>query len=234
MNVSATSGTATQSQSQSSALTSLSSNFDSFLTLLTQQLQNQDPLSPMDTNEFTNQLVQFSGVEQAIKTNTLLESLVVAEQANQTLTALDFIGREITAIGDEAVLQDGQATFAYTLDSDAASATYTIRDSNGAVVFSGTGPTDAGSHEIAWNGVGASGGAQPDGIYTISIEARDANGNQVGAEPGVVGVVSGVESRNGQTVVMIGDLAVYLQDITSVRAVSQQQQADDGETAQAA
>jgi len=222
MNVDAlTVASATGASKQDSALSSLTSNFDNFLTLLTQQLQNQDPLSPMDTNEFTTQLVQFTGVEQAILQNKHLEKLVNAETAGQTLTALNFIGREVSAAGDKAVLTEGEAHFAYSLKSDAASATYTIRNEDGDVVFSGSGPTEAGTHEIAWNGVGADGNANPDGVYSIEIKALDGAGEELDAEPGIVGTATGIESRDGVLVVMIGDVPVYLDDITSVRNVTQ-------------
>ena len=218
MNVDAvTVASTTTSAKQEGALASLTSNFDNFLTLLTQQLQNQDPLSPMDTNEFTTQLVQFTGVEQAILQNKHLEKLVAAETAGQTLTALNFIGREVSAAGDKSVLADGEAHFAYTLPEDAASATYTIRNADGKVVFSGTGPIEAGTHEIAWNGVGADGNPQSDGVYSIEVKASDSAGNAIEAQAGIVGIATGIESRDGVLVIMIGDLPVYLDDITAVR-----------------
>lgn len=230
MDVSAT--TSTTSGSGGSALASLSSNFDNFLTLLTEQLKNQDPLSPMETTEFTTQLVQFTGVEQAILTNTQLEQLVQVQLSGQTLSALEFIGKEITAVGDAAYLSDGEAQFAYTLSDDAASASYKIRDANGNVVYTGTGPTTAGTHTISWNGMTSANKLAEEGIYTIEIEAKDSSGNKIDAEPGVVGVVTGVESRDGQPVVMIGDLAIYLQEITSVRAPANPQTPGDDETAE--
>lgn len=221
------------SSASSSALTSLSSNFDNFLTLLTEQLKNQDPLSPMETTEFTSQLVQFTGVEQSILTNTQLEQLVQVQLAGQTLSALSFIGKEISAVGDKASLANREAQFAYTLRDDAASAAYTIRNANGDVVFSGQGPVTAGTHQISWNGLDSSNQPSPDGVYSISIEALDADGNPVDAEPGIVGIVTGVESRDGQPVVMIGDLAIYLQEITAVRQPEETSSGDDDEPAPA-
>jgi flagellar basal-body rod modification protein FlgD len=212
------------------ALASLSSNFDNFLTLLTEQLKNQDPLSPMETTEFTTQLVQFTGVEQAILTNTQLEQLVQVQLASQTLSALDFIGKEISAIGNKARLASGEAQFSYTLKGDAAKATYTIRNADGDVVFTGEGPVAAGTHQISWNGLTNRNTFAPDGIYSISIEAVDASGKPVEAEPGIVGVVTGVESRDGLPVVMIGDLAVYLQEITSVRQPTTAPRTGDDDT----
>ena len=220
MNVNAVTVASTTASKQDSALANLTSNFDNFLTLLTQQLKNQDPLSPMETNEFTTQLVQFTGVEQAILTNTQLEQLVQVQLAGQTLSAVSFIGKEISAVGDKASLADGEAQFAYTLSDDAATATYTIRNAAGDVVFSGQGPVAAGTHQISWNGLTSDSQTAPDGVYTIEIAATDADGNPVEAEEGIVGVVTGVESRDGQPVVMIGDLAIYLQEITAVRQPS--------------
>ncbi len=217
MDVAAASGASAAGGSQSNALGKLTSDFDSFLTLLTQQLQNQDPLSPMEATEFTTQLVQFASVEQAIQTNTTLDQLLAAESSNQVLSALNFIGREIEAIGNSSPLIDGYAQFSYSLPQDATSTSFNIRDANGAIVFTGTGPTTAGSHQIVWDGVGTNGQTYPEGTYSFEVAAADDVGNPIQASTGMVGTVSGVETRDGQPVVMVGDVPVPLTNITAVR-----------------
>ncbi|HZZ11369.1 MAG TPA: flagellar hook capping FlgD N-terminal domain-containing protein, partial [Paraburkholderia sp.] len=80
---------------QSTASQQLAGNFDTFLTLLTTQLQNQDPLSPMDSTQFTQQLVAFSGVEQQINTNNNLQSLIALNQSQQAASAVSYIGHSV-------------------------------------------------------------------------------------------------------------------------------------------
>ena len=130
----------------------LAETFDNFLVLLTTQLQNQDPLSPLDTNEFTQQLVEFTNVEQAIKTNDKLDQLIAMQGAGILTGALDYIGKEVEFAGAELNLADGEATVVYDLASNAQEITLEILDENGITVRTLTGPTDAGRHEIVWDG----------------------------------------------------------------------------------
>lgn len=97
--------------SRGTGISNLAENFDNFLTILITQLQNQDPLSPMESNEFTSQLVQFTGVEQQVLQNKNLEELIRLQSANQTLSAVSFIGKLVEATGDTNTLTDGEATF---------------------------------------------------------------------------------------------------------------------------
>ena len=105
--------------STSFATSSLAENFDTFLTLLTVQLQNQDPLDPLDTNEFTSQLVQFTAVEQAIATNNNLESLIGLTELSHAATRISYLGKEVEAPGSTSYLTDGKAEWSYVLDDEA-------------------------------------------------------------------------------------------------------------------
>src|SRR5215470_11913841 len=105
--VSSTTQTSSSSSSSSSNLSSttgstLAGNFQTFLTLLTTQLQNQNPLDPLDTNQFTQQLVQFAGVEQQLKTNTELKSLIDIEKSAQATQALVYVGNTVAVDGSKA------------------------------------------------------------------------------------------------------------------------------------
>src|SRR6185312_7829343 len=113
----------------------LSANFDTFLTLLTTQLKNQDPLSPMDSNHFTQQLVQFSQVEQQINANKNLESLIALTKSRSAADAVSYLGKTLTLTDGNAALMNGQAKWAYTLDTDAATTTLTVLGAKGHVVF---------------------------------------------------------------------------------------------------
>src|SRR3954447_12628807 len=89
----------------------LASNFTTFLTLLTTQLKNQNPLEPLDTNQFTAQLVQFTGVEQQLKTNEFLETLMLAGQNTAKSDAVSYIGKQVTASGKTGELTNEKAVF---------------------------------------------------------------------------------------------------------------------------
>jgi flagellar basal-body rod modification protein FlgD len=157
--------------------TKLAADFDGFLKLLTTQLQTQDPLSPMDAEQFTSQLVQFSGVEQAIRTNTQLESLVSLMQATQHTAALQFVGATVELDNGRTNLPlGGEAGIAYTLETPAAAVRITIVDGSGKTVRELAGPTGQGPQRITWNGVDDDRLGRPAGAYGVRIEALDAAG----------------------------------------------------------
>src|SRR5581483_3076282 len=112
----------------------LANNFQTFLTLLTTQLQHQNPLDPLDTNQFTAQLVQFASVEQQMKTNTQLGSLLTIEQTAQSTAAMAYLGSTATVDGSSTALKSGAATWTFNADKPA-SATISIADSNGNVAY---------------------------------------------------------------------------------------------------
>lgn len=180
--------------STTSGVPSFTSNFNTFLTLLTTQLQNQDPLSPTDTNQFTQQLVEFSEVEQQIQTNSNLTQLIQLQNANAAIAATPLVGDSIAYNSPTAPLQNGQAEFSYTLPSNAASVDLTVTDASGDVVYSTTGNAAAGTHDFAWNGETSAGVQMPDGgQYTLSVTAVDANNNPIQATVNAFGTVDGVD-----------------------------------------
>ena len=154
---SATSAATTASQPATSqandASKQLSSNFDTFLQLLTTQLQNQDPLQPMDSNQFTQQLVQFSQVEQQINSNKNLESLIALSKASTATDAVSYLGKTVTLTDGTAALMDGQANWAYSLDNKASSATLYVKNMRGDVVYSAPAEMTEGMHSFTWDGV---------------------------------------------------------------------------------
>src|SRR6201996_1325219 len=118
-------------QSSGDGLGQLSSNFSTFLTLLTTQLKNQDPTSPMDSNQFTQQLVQFSQVEQQIDTNTNLKSLIAQGTSQAASYATSYLGKNVSVTNGNASLAAGSANWSYTLGATAASSTLTVTNSAG-------------------------------------------------------------------------------------------------------
>ncbi len=207
----ASSTSSSSSQSTINAgLSSIADNYQTFLTLLTTQLQNQDPLSPMDTEQFTSQLTQMTGVEQQLLSNQLLQSLVASNQGNTLTGAVSLIGKSVSANGSSATLTSGQATWPYTLPSSATTASVQVLDSGGNVVFSGTLPnTTAGSYNYTWNGQTSSGTQLANGgAYTLKITAADANGNPISATDTVTGQVTQATQVNGVTMVTINGVQV--------------------------
>jgi flagellar basal-body rod modification protein FlgD len=211
----------TSSGSGSSAL-NLASNFNTFLTLLTTQLQNQDPTSPVDSNQFTQQLVEFAGVQQQVQTNTLLSQLVSATQGNQVSSASSFIGTTVQATGNQAGLTSGgSATFGYTLASAAANAVVTIKDASGNVVYVGNGSTNSGANSVSWDGTNSlNGSTEPAGTYSISVQATDASGNAITATPYETGTVSSASISNGVVMLNVGGLQIPETSVTSVTGLN--------------
>jgi len=164
------------------------------LTLLTTQLQNQNPLDPLDTNQFTQQLVEFASVEQQINMNTNLQSLITMQQTTQATSALQLVGSTVTVGGNSATLSNATSTAAtWSLTtSTPATATVTVTNSSGSTAYSGTLSLNAGTQSFTWNGQGNNGQTWPDGTYTLSIKATGANGQAVTVSTQVQGVVSGV------------------------------------------
>jgi flagellar basal-body rod modification protein FlgD len=199
----------------STAASQLAGNFDEFLQLLTTQLQNQDPLSPMDANQFTQELVQFSSVEQQIQTNTSLNTLISLQQNAQVTSALGFLGHSVVVNGSVAQLNNGQASWNYTV-SKPATATINIMDSSGAVVYSTTQAVQPGQQTFTWNGQSTNGNLMTSGSYTISITAIDANGQPVGVATQAQGLVSGVDVSSNPPALLINGQSYPLNQILQI------------------
>jgi flagellar basal-body rod modification protein FlgD len=212
-----TSSSGTTSPSASSVVNSdtIAGNFETFLQLLTTQLQNQNPLDPLDTNQFTQQLVQFASVEQELKINTQLATLVSLQQTAQSTAALSFVGKTVTVDGGTAQLKNGLAQWAFTAPTSA-TATMTITGPTGQTVYSGTYAVQSGTQQLVWDGKDNNGIQQPDGAYTLSITAVDANGQSVAMSTQVVGTVDSVDLKQNPPLVSIGGQNYTIDQIKSV------------------
>jgi flagellar basal-body rod modification protein FlgD len=215
------SGSSTNSGLASDANT-IAGNFDTFLSLLTTQLQNQNPLDPLDTNQFTEQLVQFSSVEQELKTNDFLSTLVQATQNSANNAAVSYIGKTVTSTGVNSELKNGQATWSFNL-AQAANVTVTIKDADGNQVYTESGSLGAGLGQFNWDGTETDGSTAPDGTYSITISAKNAQGAYVAADTETTGVVTGVDLSGSQPSLIVGSQSINLSDITSVRETASSQ-----------
>jgi len=195
--------------------TTLAGNFNTFLTLLTTQLKNQNPLDPLDTNQFTQQLVQFASVEQQINMNQQLTSLVALQKANQTTSAMSFLGATATVDGSSTKLVNHKGTWSFSVDKPS-TGTITIKDSTGQTAYSGTFPLNAGTQSFAWDGRGSNGTQWPDGNYTLSITAKDASGQTVAVSTTVNGTVDAVDLTQNPPALTIGGQSYSLDKIKQV------------------
>lgn len=213
--------TASATATINSGVGALAGNYETFLKLLTTQLKNQDPLSPLDTNQFTQQLTAMTGVQQQLLTNQLLTQLISQDQAGLG-SAVNLIGKTVTADTAETTLSEGTATWTYGLGRAASQAKLEVLDAAGKTVWSGQADENgAGLHTFTWNGKDNAGRQLPDGgTYSLKITAVDASDKAVASAIGVNGVVTRIDTVGGQTLVTIGKSKVPLSAITSVAATS--------------
>jgi flagellar basal-body rod modification protein FlgD len=193
---------------------------DDFLTLLVAQLQNQDPLNPSDSTEFTAQLAQFSSLEQLQNVNDTLANFEVYQSTLNNIEAADFIGSTITAAGDTLSVSEGIADGISVELGDASTSVYVqIYDSSGGFVTDiDAGSLAAGTHTIDWDGTDANGSTVRDGVYTFSVMAVDANGDSVSSTSYVSGKVTGIDYQSGETLLLVGDQEVAISSLVRVEA----------------
>jgi flagellar basal-body rod modification protein FlgD len=196
----------------------LASNFETFLSLLTAQLKNQDPLSPVDSNQFTAQLTQMAGVEQQLLTNDLLKGLLTAQQGGGLGQAATYMGKTATAAWAATKMADGEATWSYELGANASSATLQVLDGSGKVVWSGDAPSrTTGIHDFTWDGKATSGNNGQDGqVYTLKVVAKDAAGGAIDAQVLTRGRITGVELYDGQPYLTVGNAILPLSSIIAL------------------
>lgn len=211
-------------QQAASSQSQLTGNFDMFLRLLTTQLQNQDPLQPTDTNQFTQQLVMYSQVEQQIKSNEQLSNLVNLQGNLQLQSALTYIGMEVR-IPDTRFTYAGSGdyTFDYALPDDAKQTKINILNEKGDVVFTADGKTDGSVlHTFTWDGKTTDGDVAPAGKYKIQIGAVDADGKAMTADTAVWATVQGMEtSSDGQIILDLDGYGVSISDVLAARKPQQ-------------
>ncbi|HWU81454.1 MAG TPA: flagellar hook assembly protein FlgD [Caulobacter sp.] len=221
--------TAVSSQNTSSVLdkinnsrTSLAANKETFLKLLTTQLKNQDPLSPTDTTQMTQQITSMTGVEQQLVTNDLLAALVGMNTGTGLSEGVSMIGKQVTATSDSSTLKDKQATFSWTQPSASTTLTVEVKNAAGKVVRTlKPEEQNSGNHEITWDGKDDSGAQLPDGgVYTIAVTAKGGDGKEIKAaniKGRTEGVVTGVDNASGQTMVMIGGVSIPIDNVVGVK-----------------
>ena len=198
------------------ASSQIAGNFQSFLQLLTTQLQNQNPLSPLDTNQFTQQLVEFAGVQQQLNTNDSLATLVSLQQTAQSTQALGFVGKTAVVNGSTATMTNSTATWQLSATSNS-TVNISITSSTGQTVFTGNYAMNAGNNQpFTWNGIGSDGTQLPDGSYKLTATAKDSSGNSVAIKTQVEGVVSSVDLTQSPPLLSIGGQTFTVNQIQSI------------------
>ena len=194
----------------------LANNFTQFLQLLTTQLQHQNPLDPLDTNQFTQQLVHFAQVEQQLKSNDQLGTLISLQQTAQQSQALGFVGNSVTVDGTTTDLKSGSnAVWSFNMTKPA-TATFTVSNATGQTVYTGTYTVQAGQQQFVWDGRGNNGNQWPEGTYKLSVVAKDANNETVAVPTEVEGVVDWVDLTQNPPVLSVSGQEFTLDKIKRV------------------
>lgn len=197
-----------------------SGNFDTFLTLLTTQLKNQDPTKPLDTNEFSKQLTQFSEVEQLIQSNQKLEALLKLSSASTSLSVIGYVGKQITSKGNTTTLANGSANWQLNMPASSNDVTYVIKDAKGNEVYSTNGSLDAGEGSFSWDGRTSAGGTAAPGNYSLTVTARDAAEKPINVGVAVTGIVDGVDMTGEAPVLLVNGARFNVGDVTEIHQQS--------------
>ncbi|PKQ08636.1 MAG: flagellar hook capping protein [Alphaproteobacteria bacterium HGW-Alphaproteobacteria-12] len=201
----------------STASAALAGNFDTFLKLLTTQLQHQDPTNPMSSDQFTQQLVQMSGVEQSIQTNRNLETLLTAFSIQNSNLSVSLLGKEITGSGTGALLADGEATWSFAVAEDAPDTTLQVINADGATVYTEKMDATNGNHQFSWDGKDSQGNEMPDGTYFLKIVANGSAGQPVAVDTRTTGVVTAIDLSTTDPLLTVNGAQIRYSQVVSVK-----------------
>ena len=191
-------------------------NVDTFLKLLTTQLKNQNPTSPMDTTAFTSQLVQFSQIEQMMNLGTSFKEVSGRIDDGNFVQATSLVGRQVEVSAPSVLLSEGEAKFTVNLDRPSSATSIMVLDDQGRALRHIDGPTTAGGHDIAWDGRADNGLQLPDGQYTVRITALSADGTPTELSPTVTTLVNGVIRNATGTQLLTGVGGVPLANLVGL------------------
>lgn len=195
-------------------------NKDDFLKLFITQMQNQDPLNPMDSTEFLGQLAQLTQVEQAYNTNSNLAALIAAQNSNASMNAVSYLGTTVTAKGNQISLAGNQPGISYNLPAFAEKVSIIITDSSGNLVQTiNATNVPSGDNSVTWDGKGSNGAVQPAGIYTVSVTASSADGKQFSGTPMIYGKVDGILLDATTPTLSVGGISIPMSSVLQVKGV---------------
>lgn len=210
-------GTSAAAAASAKPTSLLGRNFNSFVNILAAQIKNQDPLAPMDTHEFTNQLVQFTQVQEMMELSGSFKAISAQMADGNLVSAGQLVGRNITFKSDVVHLAGGHAEIPHTLGAGAAGAAITIKSEGGSVVRTLRETAGPGERTVAWDGLDDRGNAVPDGIYKVEIQARDLAGNAVQATSKARSAVAAAFRRDAGIIELSTSIGmVKLSDVLSL------------------
>jgi flagellar basal-body rod modification protein FlgD len=207
---------AARPQTSQASQKALGSSLDTFLQLLIGQIQNQSPLDPMSTKDFTDQLTQFGSIEQQIYTNELTEKLLTQLSGNATGAVVSYLGQNVTTKGSSLELTGDGAQWTYSMPTGANEAVMSVKDEFGGVIFQETRSLDKGTHTYDWNGKGSAGNPAPEGRYSLSIEARDSFGKTIPVDIYTSGMVDSIDMSGSEPTLTVNGNQILMSDIKSV------------------
>ena len=213
--IAAASANAATSTSQSSTF---GGDFNTFLTLLTTQIKNQSPTDPLDTNQMTNQLVQFASVEQQIAMNQNLQSLLALEQTSQLIASAPLIGQMVSVEAEQITLQSGSGSLNLPAAGASQTALVTIQGSGNRVIRQETVPLGSAPKTWSWDGKGSDGLALPDGAYKVSVTGAAIGGKAEALPFTTIGKVTGAEKAGDDLKLLLGQLQVSFDKLRKVNS----------------
>lgn len=209
----------TASQTNESVVTaeSITSDFDTFIQLLTAQVQNQDPLEPIDSTQFVEQLATFSSLEQQVRSNDTLDSIATMIGDLQSMLASEWIGEQVEIESSWVPYSGDPIEFNFDLPDTATSAALTISDPSGNVVYNAA--LDPNAESQIWYGQSNGGGfASAGGLYQFSIDLYNGDEFLGGIAPRIVTTVTDISSENGKT--SLGTSSQLSTDVDTARKVT--------------
>ncbi|GBQ34188.1 flagellar biosynthesis protein FlgD [Acetobacter fabarum] len=218
----ATSGSSSSSSSSTSstaALSSLANNYTTFLTLLTTQLQHQDPSSPMSSDSFTSELVQFAGVEQQVQTNSKLSSLISLNESGQLSADSALVGSQATANSTTLPLQNSSATLNYK-GSSGQTVAIAVSNSAGTIVKDDLVTASSGTNTWTWDGTDNNGNKLSDGAYSVAVKTMDSSGNTSDVSFTVTGTITGIQTGTNDMEVQMGGATIPMSQLVNVSSTS--------------
>jgi flagellar basal-body rod modification protein FlgD len=197
---------------------------DEFLKLLTYQLQNQDPMNPMDQGKMTGELAQFSQLEQLSNLNAKFDSMNKNQMVQDKFYAANFVGKQVVTSGASLKVTEegGDANVLFKLEGEASKVMIRILDEKGQTVGEiWKDGMSQGSHEVTWDGVTLDGQLTAKGNYKALVKAWDANNAEVPTKTQTSGLVTGVAFDEGEPVLTVDGQKVYLRDVVSFQSAPQ-------------
>jgi flagellar basal-body rod modification protein FlgD len=192
---------------------------DDFLKLLLTQLQSQDPLKPLDNQEFAAQLATFNSLDQLININKKLEASQGQQKLLDQLGSTALIGKEVRATGDRIQLTaEQEAMLNYTLDANASRVVVNITDRDGNLVRAlEVGSQTTGQQTVSWDGKDTSGARVAPGQYTFAVAAIDSSNKKIGVTTFLHGIVTGVNMAGSEPQLEINGMEIPVSAVVSVR-----------------